>query len=128
MRTVLFILISFVAFTATISGLLLVANPDGEIMNMSISLLKETPFKNFRIPGILLAVLVGAVNMLAGFFNMQRHARRYNWAMVGGVMITGWIVVQMILIQTAHWLHFLYLGIGVFIILLAYQLKGKWAV
>lgn len=128
MRTLLFILISFVAFTATISGLLLVANPDGEMMNLSISQLKETPFKDFRIPGILMAVLIGAVNLVAVFYNMQRHVKRYNWAIAGGVMITGWIVVHMLLIQTVHWLHFLYLGIGILIILLAYQLKGKWAV
>jgi hypothetical protein len=128
MRTILFILISFVALTATISGLLLAANPDGEMFNLSTSLLQETPFRDFRIPGILLAISVGAVNLLAVFFNIQRHIKRYDWAMAGGIMLAGWIVVQMILIQTVYWLHFLYLGIGVLIILLAFQLKGKWVV
>jgi len=37
-------------------------------------------------------------------------------------------LVQLLLIQAAHWLHFIYLGIGLLIILIAYQLKGKWAV
>jgi hypothetical protein len=128
MKTILFILISFIAFTATISGLLMISYPDGEIMGLSLNLLKETPFNNFLVPGILLTVLVGGVNLLAVFYNMQRHANRYNWAIAGAIMISGWIVVQMILIQAAHWLHFLYLGIGILIILLAYQLKGKWAV
>ena len=128
MKSLLFILVSFVAVTATLSGLIMISNPDGGVMNLPLSLLDGTPFKDFLIPGILLSIIVGGVNLLAVFYNIQRHVNRYNWAMAGGIMISGWIVVQMILIQAAHWLHFLYLGIGILIVLLAYQLKGKWAV
>ena len=128
MKSLLFFLVSFIAVTSTLSGLLMISNPDGKILNLSLNLLEETPFKNFLIPGILLTTIVGGVNLFAVFYNIQRHHNRYNWAMAGGIMISGWVVVQMILIQAAHWLHFLYLGIGIFIILLAYQLKGKWAV
>ena len=127
MKLLLFILVSFIAVTSTLSGLLMISKPDGGILNLQLSLLDGTPFKDFLIPGILLTTIVGGVNLLALFYNMQRHANRYNWAMAGGIMISGWIIVQMILIHAAHWLHFLYLGIGVLIILLAYQLKGKWA-
>ncbi len=128
MKTILFILISFIAVTAILSGLLMISNPNGGLMNLPLNLLDGTPFNNFLIPGILLATIVGGVNLLALFYIMQHHVSRYNWAIAGGIMITGWIVVQMILIHAAHWLHFLYLGIGILIILLAYQLKGKWAV
>lgn len=128
MKSLLFILVSFIAVTSTLSGLLMISNPDGGILNLPLSLLDGTPFKDFLIPGILLTTIVGGVNLLAVFYNMQRHANRYNWAMAGGIIICGWIVVQMILIHAAHWLHLLYLGIGILIILLAYQLKGKWAV
>jgi len=103
------------------------SNPDGGILNLQLSLLDGTPFKDFQVPGLLLAGVVGVVNLLAVVYNLSRHSSRYNWAMAGGFLITGWIVVQMILIQAAHWLHYVYLGIGVLIILLAYQLKGKWA-
>jgi hypothetical protein len=128
MKTILFILVSFIAITATISGLLMITNPKGEIMNLSLNLLHQTPFRDFMLPGILLTAVVGGVNLLAVFYNLQRHPKRYNWAIAGGVMTCGWIVVQMILIQISYGLHFLYLGVGILIILLAYQLKGKWAV
>ena len=128
MKSLLFILVSFIAVTSTLSGLLMISNPDGGIMNLPLGILNGTPFRNFLIPGILLTTIVGGVNLLAVFYNMQRHVNRYNWSMAGGIMISGCIVVQMILIHAAHWLHFLYLGIGILIILLAYQLKGKWAV
>lgn len=128
MKTLLFILVSFVALTSVISGLIMMSDPEGVILNMSVSLLGGTPFRDFLIPGIILATVVGGVNLLAVAYNMNRHPSRYNWALAGGLMITGWIVVQMLLIQMANWLHFLYLIVGILIILTAYQLKGKWVV
>jgi hypothetical protein len=128
MKSLLFILIAFIAVTSTLSGLLMISSPDGSILNLPLSLLNGTPFKNFLIPGILLTVIVGSVNLVAVFYNTQRDPIRYKWATAGGIMITAWIIAQILLIQSAHWLHFLYLGIGILIILIAYQLKGKWAV
>ncbi|MDP4283690.1 MAG: hypothetical protein Q8891_04665 [Bacteroidota bacterium] len=128
MKSLLFILISFIAVTATSSGIILISNPDGRILDLPLSLLDDTPFKNFLIPGILLTLLVGGINILAVFYYLKQHPTRYNWAIAGGIMTTGWIIGQMILIHAVHWLHVLYLGIGILIILLAYQLKGKWVV
>ena len=128
MKSLLFILVSFIAVTATLSGLVMISDPGGGILNLPLQLLESTPFKNYMIPGILLATVVGGVNLLAIFFNIQRHPNRYNWAMAGGFMISVWILVQLVFIGAAHWLHFIFLGIGVLIILIAYQLKGKWAV
>ena len=128
MKTILFILVSFIAITATLSGLLMITKPDGSILNLPINLLEPTPFRNYLVPGILLTAFVGFVNLIAVFFNLQRHPNRFNWAMAGGLMISVWILVQFFLLRAAHWLHFIYLGIGLLIILIAYQLKGKWAV
>lgn len=128
MKTVLFIFISFIALTALISGLILATNTDGDLMNLSLSLLDITPFKDFKIPGLLLAIIVGGVNLIAVFLNIQRHQNRYNWAMAGGIILIAWIIIQIILIGVFHWLHALYLVLGILVTLIAYQLKGKWAV
>jgi uncharacterized membrane protein len=108
--------------------MVLMSIPDGNILKLSISLLKGTPFKDFFVPGLILSVFVGGANLLAVYFNLQRHSSRYNWAITGGIMDCGWIIAQIILINTLYWLHFLYFGIGILVILLAYQLKGKWAI
>jgi membrane-associated protease RseP (regulator of RpoE activity) len=129
MKILLFLLVAFVALTATISGLVMIANPvDGGILNLPKELLSNTPFKNFLLPGILLTGLVGCVNIMAIVRQIQQHPHRYNWAIAGGVMISGWIIVQMIMINALTWLQLVYLGTGVLIALTAYQLKGKWAV
>ena len=128
MKTFLFILISFIAITATLSGLVLISIPDGSILKLPVSLLKGTPFRDFLIPGLILTFFVGGVNLVAVYFNLQRHKLRYNLAIAGGIMDCGWIIGQIMLINTLYWLHFLYFGIGILVILLGYQLKGKWAV
>src|SRR5580765_3049008 len=128
MKTLLFVMVSFITITSILSGLMMISNPDGKMLSLSLSLLDGTPFKNFLIPGIFLTALVGGTNLFALFFNIKRSSNRYNWAMAGGFVINGWIIAQMILIHAAHWLHFLYLATGILNILLAYQLKGKWAV
>lgn len=125
MKTLLFILLCFVALTATLSGMMMIISPDGSSLSLSLGLLKGSPFRDFQIPGILLAMFVGGSNMVAVFYNMARHRNRYNWALAGGLTISGWIIAQMIIIQTFHWLHIVYLVTGIIIILAAFQLKGK---
>lgn len=128
MKAFLFLLISFIAVTATLTGLLLISQPNGSLLNLPLSLLEGTFFNSYLIPGILLVMIVGGVNLLAVFYNLKKDQSRYDWAMAGGFVVSGWVALQLVLIHTAHWLHILYFGIGVIIFLLAYQLKGKWIV
>jgi hypothetical protein len=128
MKLFLFILTAFVALTAIVSGGLLASYPEGSVFSMSTGLLKGTPFNNFLVPGIVLCVIVGGTNLIAVILNMQTHPLRYNWSIAGAVVLIGWVVVQMLLIAVLHWLQFVYLGVGIMILLLSWQLKGKWAV
>ncbi|QNA45580.1 hypothetical protein [Lacibacter sediminis] len=128
MKLFLFLLTAFVALTAIVCGALLMSYPDGSLFSMSTLLLKGTPFSNFFVPGFILCIVVGGTNLVAVFLNMQTHPQRYNWSIGGAVMLIGWVVVQMLLISVLHWLQFVYLGIGGMMLLLSWQLKGKWAV
>lgn len=127
MKTILFLLVSFTALTAIISGLLMINDPTGSFFQMPLNLLSGSLFKNYLIPGVILAFLVGGTNLVAVVLNLMRNKSRYNWAIAAGVMISGWIIVQMIMISAFSWLQLLYLVIGILTILLAYQLQGKWA-
>ncbi len=128
MKTLLFILLSFIAITATVSGILMISQPDGSILKLKPELLAGSPFSNYLVPGILLACVVGVVNLVAVFLNMMRHRQRYNAAIAGGAVIITWILVQVMMIGTIHWLHILYFSAGILVVLGAYQLKGRWAV
>jgi hypothetical protein len=105
MKSLLFILVAFAGITSTISGLQMIGKPDGSIFNLSLSLLNDTPFKVYLVPGIILTTVVGLVNLFTVFYNLQQHVYRYNWPMAGGFMVSGWIVVEMILIHTFNRLN-----------------------
>ncbi len=125
MRMLLTILLFFVAVTSLISGVIIMLYPDGSVMQMSTELLKTSPFKTFLIPGIVLTLFVGGSSVIAFVLNIRKHIRRYEWAIVAGLMTCGWVLVQMLLINALFWLQFVYLGIGIVMMLIAYQLKGK---
>ncbi|MBX7108165.1 MAG: hypothetical protein K1X61_05900 [Chitinophagales bacterium] len=128
MKTFLNLLLGFVAMSATFSGLLLIIHPDGSTLNLSTSLLSGTPFNDFSIPGLILSVVVGGTHLAAIVQNMKHATSRYNWSMAAGIVLAGWIIVQLLLIGETHWLQLLYLVIGALTIFASYQLKGKWAV
>ena len=64
MRTILFILNSFVALNATFLGLLMMAYPLGSAFGVTFDLLRPTFFTGLFIPGLILT-LVGTINMPA---------------------------------------------------------------
>lgn len=123
MKSLLFILIMFVALTSIVSGLLMISDPSGKLLNLPLTLLNDTQFKDFLTPGILLT-FVGAMILLAAFFNAQQYRGRYSLSIGAGILISGWITAQMILITTVHWLHFIYLFTGLMIIFIAFKLKS----
>lgn len=125
MRVLLFILIAFTGVTATVCGLLMIANPDGAF-GLTKDILETTFFHNFLLPGLLLTI-VGTINLLAVFARLQKSRLEYQWAMAGGMMVTGWIVGQAILLPVYSWLQVVYLVAGVLTILISCQLRGNWA-
>ena len=127
MKFILIALLSFVGVTAALSGILMMINPDGTVLHLPSNLLKGSPFKDYFIPGILLAFMVGGVNLLALWRLFQGHRNQYNWAIAAGGITIAWIGTQVMMIHVVNWLHVLYFAFGVLSILLAYQLKGKWA-
>ncbi|MDP4261392.1 MAG: hypothetical protein Q8941_02565 [Bacteroidota bacterium] len=127
MRILLFILVALVAFTSTIGGLFMISYPEGNAFEFTADLFEGAFLKNFLVPGITL-VLVGSINLVATFSTIQRRHNQYNWSLAGGIAISVWILVEIIILQVIHWSQFGYLIGGILIILLSLRLKGKWAV
>ena len=125
MRTILYLLNSLVAFTAIISGFLLIAEPGGSYLNISVEILSGTPFKNFLLPGLLLVLVIGGTSLAAIFHIKKNDKKSYNWTLTSGIVVCAWIIGEAIIINL-YWLEFVYLAFGSLIILLSFQLKGKW--
>lgn len=125
MKTILISFVVFIALFCTIIGITMATLPPGHSINPSISLLGPTPFKNLLLPGIILAVVVGGINLVAVISNIRHRDKHYSITLTGGLILTSWIVAQIMLIQAAKWIHFMLLACGLIIIILSLYLKEK---
>jgi len=125
MKTILIILSSIVGVLATIIGFMMMAVPDGNLINVNVSILKSTSFKDFRVPGFVLFFTVGLSNLLAVFYLFVNHKSKFNWSIIGGLLLIVWIVSQFILIETSRWFDVITITIGALIVFISMQLKGK---
>jgi len=125
MKTTLIILSSIVGFLATIIGFMMMAVPDGNMINVNVSILKSTSFQDFRVPGVILFLTVGLSNLLAVFYLFVNHKSKFNWSVIGGVLLIAWVITQFILIETSRWIDVITITIGALIVFISVQLKGK---
>ena len=58
---------------AVAGGALLVAAPDGSLLQLDAAMLGGSPFGDWRLPGILLADLVGGGFLAAGMWDRAEH-------------------------------------------------------
>lgn len=98
--------------SAVFGGACLVARPDGSALGMPLSLLAHTPFRTFLVPGLLLLVVVGAVNLAAAALQAARSDAASPTSFLAGSALTVWIVVEVAMLRGVHSLHVAYLLLG----------------
>lgn len=118
-------MVGFVAITTSIYGIMMAANPDGEAINLTINMLKNTPFRDYRLPGILILVFGAGFNIAALFAILSRNKWRYFWTITGSLTILGWIVFQILSINHIQYFQALFVGICILIILLSQEMYSK---
>ena len=113
----------FVGIGGLVCGAMLVLFPSGKILQMPLDLLKDSPFQNFLIPGLILFLVNGVGQFTAGVMTFRRHSLAgYTGAVFGlGLMI--WIFVQVNLIGGGHILQYVYFTLGVIETALAFLIR-----
>lgn len=126
MRTLLVILIAFVGISTTLIGMLLIAYPVLTAYDLSMDFFQPAFSKNFLLPGAMF-IITGFMNLSALLSGLHHSKTQYNWSLAGGLSMIVWVVVHSILLHSIPWLYSTYLICGFFIMLLSWQLRGKWA-
>lgn len=103
----------FVTLTAAWGGVLLIADPTGGAMHLSLDLLTHAPFGSYLVPGLVLAGVVGGSHAVAAGLAALGHPRGHRALQVAGLLLGGWIVVQIALIRELHGFQFAYLGVAI---------------
>jgi len=81
-------------------------------MGASVELLKNSPFTDFLIPGLILFSIIGVGNLISAVLFLKKLPYQgyissvFSWALVI------WIIVQCMMIQAVVFLHVLFFIIG----------------
>jgi hypothetical protein len=117
---------------AVVSGAMLIAAPDGHLLQMPLNMLQYSLFPNFLIPGVILTTLLGIYPLGIAYSLWKRPAcrwpdvinpfKRIHWSWAGslaaGVITVTWIIVEVIVLRSVGFLHVLYFVWGIALVLL----------
>ena len=119
------LLLLFNGTGAIYGGWNLIIHPDGSSIQLSPMWLEHTPFHSYLIPGIILFFANGMLSIFV-FITILLNRKTYPFGvMAQGVILTGWIVIQMLLVQTVYFLHIVMGSTGLLLILIGWLMKKK---
>jgi hypothetical protein len=89
---------AFVGVTAIGGGIALAAGPDGHYLMIPKSLLAGTPFTDYLVPGLLLAICVGGGGLLAASASWSRARQWQPLALLYAVGLIVFLAVELVMI------------------------------
>jgi hypothetical protein len=117
-RTLLVIVLVFLSLSG-LFGILFLVDPSGELVEMPLSLLDKLPLDTFFLPGLFLLIVYGIGSSVITYGLL----RQLFWAPVAGLLLglvlIGWVIGQIILWGTPVMLQYIYMTVGVVILLLS---------
>lgn len=116
-------LLLFTGINAIIAGVLFIMDPTGNKMGMSTSYLSHSPFLTFLIPGITLFVVIGVLSIVTAISSIKKHQHYPYLIMLQGLLLSGWILIQVSWIKDFNWLHAVMLSIGILLMVNGVLLK-----
>ncbi len=132
-------LLGFLSVGAIYGGVALMIKPDGSFFEMSIDILRNSPFKNFLIPGIILLFTFGLIPIYITYAIVKRPDSRFfqkinllydyhfSWTFsiyIGFALII-WINVQTLFFNSVEIIHTVYSSLGILIICIALLPKTR---
>jgi hypothetical protein len=112
---------SFHALSAVGGGIGMVV-ADG--LSMPKSLLANSPFSTFLIPGLILLVVVGGTQSAASILLFRRNPSALLWSAVAGFGMLIWIIAEIAMIHALTWAQLIYVVSGFLQLILVFSLLG----
>lgn len=98
--------------SALLGGIMLITDPSGQKLDLSLEWLQNSPFTNYLIPGIILFLLIGMTNVWGMWLTFNKKEKRAAFGTVFGLILMGWIIAQVIWIGYKDFLQPLYFTTG----------------
>ena len=110
--------------SALVCGGLLALRPDGSLLGLPVRVLDGTPFTDWRLPGFLLAALVGAGYLAAGTSQRWRLPRSRETSVLAGSGLVLFEAVEWAWLGF-HPLQAVFMGVGAAVAVMAVSVPGS---
>lgn len=105
LRMAAIVLLLVIGINALAAGYSFMAEPSGKDIGISTDYLKTSPFTNFFIPGLVLFIFNGVLSIIAAICAIRKAKRHPQLILLQGLILGGWIVVQIIMVRNFNWMH-----------------------
>ena len=123
-KIIIILLLLFNGIGAIYGGLSLITDPTGSKLQMPQSYLEPTPFRDYLIPGIVLLCVNGFFSFFTLLTIVLKNKKADLFIIAQGVLLSGWIIVQIIMLQMFYApLHGTLLAVGILLTLCGLLLK-----
>ncbi len=94
-RILILFLTGFIAFTAIIGGIVMLAG----LENFPMEWIEGTIFKSYTIPALILSFVVGGSSLVAFILLLKKHRLAHKATMAAGVIMIGQIIGELIILK-----------------------------
>ena len=107
----------FLGLSGVIGAITLIVNPGDEPWSMPQSLLQYSPFRSYLVPGIILLIANGLFSVWALWLTVSRRPGYGWWVIVQGVVLLGWLIVEVAMLRLMVWPHCLYGAVAMVLVI-----------
>jgi len=125
MNIILGLLQAFIALGAMAGGFMFIKDPSGAALGFPASMLEGSIFPDFLIPGLFLFLVNGLGSLIGALLSFTKNRYAGPAAIALGAILVAWIVIQVSIIRSFHWLHGLYFALGLVELLLGMLLSRR---
>jgi hypothetical protein len=109
---------------ASVGGILLAIKPDGSLLRADEAALRRSPFSDWRLPGVLLASLVGGGFVTAATWHLRGGAHARELSLLAGAGLIAFEGAEL------RWIGFqplegVFAGVGLLVAALASRLPSR---
>ncbi|MFN8152773.1 MAG: hypothetical protein U0Y08_00625 [Bacteroidia bacterium] len=115
----------FTGLNALIAGKLFIIDPGGNRMGLTTEYLQSSPFTSYLIPGLTLFTVIGIGNLTTTIFLFRKASKAPFLLQLQGILLTGWILIQMIMVRDINFLHIIMGSIGIIQYLTGRKMQGN---
>jgi hypothetical protein len=120
LRIISVILLFLNGISAVFGGYILMSDPTGNKIQMPLSYISNSPFKDYLIPGIILFIFNGISSQAIAITVIFGYKKSYLLIIAQGIILSAWIITQLFITTNSFILQPICLSIGIILIILGY--------